>query len=211
KSDVDEIILHPMQLIFRSPYGFDDEQISLALREYADTLSNFDRADLTVAWQEVRESHQSHSWPPVAAFASVARKSRNDRLQAASGHRKGSSEANKAWERWKVARGTKKALEAAKHGFAWSLKCKILDGHDIDSLDMRQLYQDHQRATKLADALQDGLVIEHPSPQNGTMKEYSFSPETANAALGLWRQIQNKEAETASEIQRAQCYNSQGR
>ena len=70
----------------------------------------------------------------------------------------------------------------------------------LGDINISSLVHEHNRASALADAMENGVIFEARSPIANRLKEYTFEPDMAKEALGLWRQILIREAETQAEI-----------
>lgn len=190
---VKNAILAPMQRLFLPPLRMDENQQLIALAEYVESLQQYSEEILQEAWRRVRDSYLKGSWPAVALFKNEARKyyaekfpqERNAKAQTVD------DSWTKSWKNWEKVRLTPQAAYAAREGYSWSLKCKVLEGAAPGSITMSDLAAGHMRALRLYDQLtnEDGLV-------NG--KPMKFVDR--ELAISMYRNIMVREAETAQEI-----------
>ena len=77
---VKELFIEPMTVAFAPPRHLKTaEQITAALREYADALHRFSREELESGWKRVRDSHQYRTWPSIAECVSACSEARKMR------------------------------------------------------------------------------------------------------------------------------------
>lgn len=191
-------ILAPMQRLFLPPQRMDDGQQVQALREYVAALQAFEAVDLNGAWQSVRDSHTTRTWPAPAVFVLAARRARNDRVPLEKRSAK-SDKPNPAtlWAIWERFRGSDLAMDAYDRGVSWAFKFAILGGTPPASVNLTELEVFKASAARTAEKIETVEVISH----NG--RDLRFSEDAAHMALKMWRTIQIRNAETDSEIRRA--------
>lgn len=202
-ADVNAEILEPMQRLFLPPRNMDAEAQRGALNGYGEVLKGYAREDLRTAWVEVVTAHVARSWPVPGVIVLACRKAAKER-HAESGEQPSrfSRQVVNYSEnrlRWEKIRGSQMARDAAKGGFAWSLKCMVLnDGKKAEEIDIRTLSADHFSAERTANSLQNGERVWDRYRE----KWVEFSDDNAALALKMWRNILVNEAATAEEIRR---------
>jgi hypothetical protein len=197
-ADVQVKILEPMQRVYLPPRKMEQGDELAALRDYVETLQQFDGSDLSEAWRKVRETHTTRSWPLPSAFYKVANESRRDRNEASGGgKRRGDGPTpGELWERWKAVSRSQLAYEAVKRGVAWSLKCAVLyDKKKPEQIDLREFTTRKERAAKTKAMIEAGEPIEH----QGKMLPI-FAGDNKRLALSMYAHVQMNETRVQDEI-----------
>ncbi len=122
-------IIARMRNLFAPARAMDAAEEQSALAEYVDALKDYDAGVLANAWVSVRDSHVARSWPAVGRFTAAARAAVQDRANASGGLKvdREAQARQKRWNFWKANRNGEMARDAAREGWAWSLKLYVLD------------------------------------------------------------------------------------